>query len=81
MYKNNEEINTTRANILLSYVLVLLSVLEVPSLSKKTIFALPFKEFFGVLHNYIPFVHDYKEEATWKPGTPLPIKSNNKFIK
>ena len=64
LYKKREDISTTNANILLSYVRVLLSVLEVPSLSKKTILALPFNEFFGVLQSQIPFVQLSKEGAT-----------------
>jgi hypothetical protein len=80
LYKNKEEINTTKANILLSYVFVLLSILEVPSLSKNTIFAFPFNEFFGVPHNHIPFVQLCKVDATSNHHC-FPIKSNNKFIK
>lgn len=55
---------TTKANILESYVLVLLSVLDVPSESKKRILALPFKEFFMFPHSQMPFVHDESVEAT-----------------
>lgn len=64
LYMNKELIKTTSANILLSYVFVLLSILEVPSESINIIFAPPPCLFRKLPHNQIPFVQDEIVEST-----------------
>ena len=59
-----DDIRTTKANILESYVFVERSTEQVPSESRKIIFAFPFGFFLGFPQIHIPFVQDAIEEST-----------------
>jgi hypothetical protein len=64
LYINIELINTTSANILLSYVFVLLSIEEVPSESIKIIFSLEPVFLRVPPHIHIPLVQELIVEST-----------------